>query len=91
VLSNSDLSRRFVHRTSDRSRSEVLCTHGGQPSELVQSPSENDKKIIWNRCAINDRLRDGCARQFQALNATENEAQDIFSRSTFPLAAQHLS
>ena len=42
VLSNSDLSRRFVHRTSDRSRSEVLCTHGGQPSELVQSPSEND-------------------------------------------------
>ncbi|MDT8356842.1 hypothetical protein, partial [Roseomonas mucosa] len=26
----------------DRSRSEVLCTHGGQPSELVQSPSEND-------------------------------------------------
>ncbi|MEV1428164.1 hypothetical protein ABZQ40_32090, partial [Pseudomonas aeruginosa] len=29
--------------------------------------------------------------QFQALNATENEAQDIFSRSTFPLAAQHLS
>ncbi|MCS5600686.1 MAG: hypothetical protein NZ734_00620, partial [Paracoccus sp.] len=43
VLSNSDLSRRFVHRTSDRSRSEVLCTHGGQPSELVQSPSENDK------------------------------------------------
>ncbi|MGZ0787708.1 hypothetical protein ACXM5X_32735, partial [Pseudomonas saponiphila] len=41
-LSNSDLSRRFVHRTSDRSRSEVLCTHGGQPSELVQSPSEND-------------------------------------------------
>ncbi|NMY86689.1 hypothetical protein HBR93_21530 [Pseudomonas sp. WS 5411] len=31
------------------------------------------------------------ARQFQALNAIENEAQDIFSRSTFPLAAQHLS
>ncbi|MDM9306631.1 hypothetical protein, partial [Klebsiella quasipneumoniae] len=44
VLSNSDLSRRFVHRTSDRSRSEVLCTHGGQPSELVQSPSENDSR-----------------------------------------------
>ncbi|HHX9728502.1 TPA: recombinase family protein, partial [Citrobacter braakii] len=50
VLSNSDLSRRFVHRTSDRSRSEVLCTHGGQPSELVQSPSENDTiKPVWNR------------------------------------------
>ncbi|MDV8122430.1 hypothetical protein, partial [Pseudomonas aeruginosa] len=46
VLSNSDLSRRFVHRTSDRSRSEVLCTHGGQPSELVQSPSENDTGVI---------------------------------------------
>ena len=46
VLSNSDLSRRFVHRTSDRSRSEVLCTHGGQPSELVQSPSENDNLAI---------------------------------------------
>ena len=45
VLSNSDLSRRFVHRTSDRSRSEVLCTHGGQPSELVQSPSENDINV----------------------------------------------
>ncbi|MGE4417625.1 MAG: hypothetical protein AB7D26_10340, partial [Marinobacterium sp.] len=45
-LSNSDLSRRFVHRTSDRSRSEVLCTHGGQPSELVQSPSENDISAV---------------------------------------------
>lgn len=46
VLSNSDLSRRFVHRTSDRGRSEVLCTHGGQPSELVQSPSENDRMPV---------------------------------------------
>ena len=33
VLSNSDLSLRFVHRTPDRSRSEVRCTHGGQPNE----------------------------------------------------------
>ncbi|WP_241360725.1 hypothetical protein, partial [Pseudomonas aeruginosa] len=67
------------------------CTPGVTSSQMVRSSSENDKKLIWNRCAINDRLRDGCARQFQALNATENEAQDIFSRSTFPLAAQHLS
>jgi len=49
VLSNSDLSRRFVHRTSDRSRSEVLCTHGGQPSELVQSPSENDSGLTVSK------------------------------------------
>ncbi|WP_161594762.1 hypothetical protein [Pseudomonas sp. CFBP13528] len=40
---------------------------------------------------FSDRLRDGRARQFQALKATENEAQDIFSRSTFLFAAQHLS
>ncbi len=76
--------------TSDIAWSGADCTPGVTPRQLVQSSSENDK-IIWNRCAINDRLRDGCARQFQALNATENEAQDIFSRSTFPLAAQHLS
>ncbi|WP_444448164.1 hypothetical protein [Pseudomonas kurunegalensis] len=77
--------------TSDIELSGAGCTTAITPNQLVQSSSENDKKIIWNRCAINDRLRDGCARQFQALNATENEAQDIFSRSTFPLAAQHLS
>ena len=27
---------------SDRSQSEVRCTHGGQPNKLVQSASEND-------------------------------------------------
>ena len=27
---------------SDRSQSEVRCTHGGQPNELVQSPSEKE-------------------------------------------------
>ncbi|MCT0536798.1 hypothetical protein N0626_32680, partial [Pseudomonas aeruginosa] len=69
----------------------VACTSGVTPRQLVQSSSENDKKLIWNRCAINDRLRDGRARQFQALKATENEPQNIFSCSTFPLAAQHLS
>jgi hypothetical protein len=56
VLSNSDLSRRFVHRTSDRSRSEVLCTHGGQPSELVQSPSENDTAILSQKSGISRQI-----------------------------------
>ena len=44
VLSNSGSSRRFVYRTADAARSEVGCTPGGQPRELVQSSSENDKK-----------------------------------------------
>ena len=42
VLSNSSPSRRFVHMTADAARSEVGCTRGGQPHELVQSSSEND-------------------------------------------------
>lgn len=42
VLSNSGSSRRFVYRTADAARSEVGCTPGGQPRELVQSSSEND-------------------------------------------------
>jgi hypothetical protein len=42
LLSNPDPSRRFVHRTPDRSRSKVRCTKGGQPNELVQSSFEND-------------------------------------------------
>ena len=37
VLSNSGSSRRFVYRTADAARSEVGCTPGGQPRELVQS------------------------------------------------------
>ena len=32
-----------MHRTADTTRSEVGCTRGGQPHELVQSSSENDK------------------------------------------------
>lgn len=40
---------------------------------------------------FSDSLPDEFARQFRALKATENEPQDIFSRSTFPLAAQQLS
>ena len=31
-----------MHRTADTTRSEVGCTRGGQPHELVQSSSEND-------------------------------------------------
>jgi hypothetical protein len=43
LLSTSSHSRRFVHKASDATRSETLCTPGSQPCELVQSPSENDK------------------------------------------------
>ena len=32
--------RLFAHRTADGSHAEVRCTRGGQPSELVRSPSE---------------------------------------------------
>ena len=45
VLSNSGSSRRFVYRTADAARSEVGCTPGGQPRELVQSSSENDSPV----------------------------------------------
>nr|ALG87835.1 hypothetical protein [uncultured bacterium] len=31
-----------MYRTADAARSEVGCTPGGQPRELVQSSSEND-------------------------------------------------
>ncbi|MGI0772790.1 hypothetical protein ACRCPX_17730 [Pseudomonas aeruginosa] len=34
-----------MHRTADTTRSEVGCTRGGQPHELVQSSSENDTRV----------------------------------------------
>lgn len=34
-----------MHRTADTTRSEVGCTRGGQPHELVQSSSENDTAV----------------------------------------------
>jgi hypothetical protein len=80
-----------VQITSDIGLSGAGCTTAATLNQLVQSSSENDKKISWNMCAVNDRLLDGCARQFQALKATETEPQNIFPRSTFPSAAQHLS
>lgn len=42
---SSEQSRRFVHRTPEIFRSEVLCTQGGQPNELVHSSSENDTHV----------------------------------------------
>jgi diadenosine tetraphosphatase ApaH/serine/threonine PP2A family protein phosphatase len=39
----------LVQRSTDRHRSEVLCTHGGQPNELVQSPSETDTRDRYGR------------------------------------------
>jgi|JI10StandDraft_1071094.scaffolds.fasta_scaffold883511_3 hypothetical protein len=36
------LRRSFVQAITDTACSEVLCTLGGQPNELVQSSSEND-------------------------------------------------
>ena len=41
-----------MHRTADTTRSEVGCTRGGQPHELVQSSSENDSKTKAKRSAI---------------------------------------
>lgn len=41
-----------MHRTADTTRSEVGCTQGGQPHELVQSSSENDSKTKAKRSAI---------------------------------------
>jgi len=38
-----------AHRAADAARSEVGCTPGGQPCELVQSPSENDNRTIKSR------------------------------------------
>ena len=80
VLSNSDLSRRFVHRTSDRSRSEVLCTHGGQPSELVQSPSEND----IDRLARSTRDLLDIAERIQAAGAGLRSLAEPWADTTTP-------
>ena len=80
VLSNSDLSRRFVHRTSDRSRSEVLCTHGGQPSELVQSPSEND----IDRLARSTRDLLDIAERIQATGAGLRSLAEPWADTTTP-------
>ncbi|NHB96587.1 NTP-binding protein [Photorhabdus stackebrandtii] len=37
----------MVHRTADETCSEVGCTSGCQPCELVQSPSENDTGTLF--------------------------------------------